>query len=204
MKQASLSRCSTLCVCVCVCVCVRVRVCVCVRACVCACHIHYTFGSLIVVTCIMSVGQSTYTQYCLIHQTKCPPLCITFWFTKLNVRQMYCVITVDISSTSTHTHTCTHMNKRAHTHTHTHTHARTHTHTHARTHAHTHTHTHTHIHTVILLILIQVINCGELLSKWVGESTKNIDAIFEEARGSDAILMFDEAEGLFGMRTDMR
>ena len=49
-----------------------------------------------------------------------------------------------------------------------------------------------------------MINCGELLSKWVGESTKNIDAIFEEARGTDAILVFDEAEGLFGTRTEIR
>ena len=53
------------------------------------------------------------------------------------------------------------------------------------------------------LILSQVVNCGELLSKWVGESTKNIDAIFEEARFTDAILVFDEAEGLFGSRTTM-
>ena len=37
----------------------------------------------------------------------------------------------------------------------------------------------------------------------MGESTKNIDAIFEEARFSDAILVFDEAEGLFGSRTSM-
>ena len=65
-------------------------------------------------------------------------------------------------------------------------------------------HTHARTYTVRLVTLVQVINCGELLSKWVGESTKNIDAIFEEARGSDAILVFDEAEGLFGMRTDMR
>lgn len=49
-----------------------------------------------------------------------------------------------------------------------------------------------------------MVNCGELLSKWVGESTKNIDAIFEEGRNSEAILVFDEAEGLFGSRTDMR
>ena len=49
-----------------------------------------------------------------------------------------------------------------------------------------------------------MVNCGELLSKWVGESTKNIDAIFQEARSTDAILVFDEAEGLFGQRTDMR
>jgi SpoVK/Ycf46/Vps4 family AAA+-type ATPase len=50
---------------------------------------------------------------------------------------------------------------------------------------------------------LKVVNCGELLSKWVGESTKNIDAIFEESRNSDAILVFDEAEGLFGSRTTM-
>ncbi len=46
-------------------------------------------------------------------------------------------------------------------------------------------------------------NCGELLSKWVGESTKNIESIFEEAKHSDAILVFDESEGLFGSRTSM-
>ncbi len=51
---------------------------------------------------------------------------------------------------------------------------------------------------------MQVVNCGELLSKWVGESAKNIEAIFEEAKHSDAILVFDEAEGLFGSRTSMR
>ena len=51
---------------------------------------------------------------------------------------------------------------------------------------------------------LKVINCGELLSKWVGESTKNINAIFQEARHQDAILVFDEAEGLFGSRTSMR
>lgn len=49
-----------------------------------------------------------------------------------------------------------------------------------------------------------MVNSGELLSKWVGESTKNIDAIFEDGRDSDAILVFDEAEGLFGTRTEMR
>ena len=38
----------------------------------------------------------------------------------------------------------------------------------------------------------------------VGESSKNIDAIFQEAHSTDAILVFDEAEGLFGQRTDMR
>ncbi|XP_064405407.1 uncharacterized protein LOC135350521 [Halichondria panicea] len=50
---------------------------------------------------------------------------------------------------------------------------------------------------------LKVVNCGELLSKWVGESSKNIDSIFAEGRQSDAILVFDEAEGLFGQRTEM-
>ena len=51
---------------------------------------------------------------------------------------------------------------------------------------------------------LKVINCGELLSKWVGESSKSINSIFAEGRHSDAILVFDEAEGLFGQRTEMR
>ena len=50
----------------------------------------------------------------------------------------------------------------------------------------------------------QVVNCGELLSKWVGESTKNVEAIFDEAKHSDAILVFDKAESLFQQRTEMR
>ena len=61
-----------------------------------------------------------------------------------------------------------------------------------------------HMPLQLLFLLHQVINCGELLSKWVGESTKNIESIFEEAQSSDAILVFDEAEGLFGQRTTMR
>ena len=48
-----------------------------------------------------------------------------------------------------------------------------------------------------------MVNCGELLSELVGESAKSIDAMFEEARHLDAILVFDEAEGLFGSRTAM-
>ena len=48
---------------------------------------------------------------------------------------------------------------------------------------------------------LKVVNCGELLSKWVGESTKNIDALFEESKNIDAILLFDDCDGLFGTRT---
>ena len=40
---------------------------------------------------------------------------------------------------------------------------------------------------------LKLVNCAQLLSKWVGESQKNIDAVFEEAKALDAVLVFDEA-----------
>ncbi len=39
-----------------------------------------------------------------------------------------------------------------------------------------------------------------LVSKWVGETEKNIDRIFTEAQKSHAIILFDEADSLFGKR----
>merc|ERR1712054_510037 len=48
---------------------------------------------------------------------------------------------------------------------------------------------------------LKLVNAAEVLSKWIGESGKNIDSLFEEARGEDAVLVFDEAEGLFGSRS---
>jgi len=48
---------------------------------------------------------------------------------------------------------------------------------------------------------LKLVNGAEVMSKWIGESGKNIDSLFEEARGEDAVLVFDEAEGLFGRRT---
>jgi len=48
---------------------------------------------------------------------------------------------------------------------------------------------------------LKVINSAELLSKWVGDTPKNIDAVFEEGKNFDAVLVFDEAEGLFGARS---
>lgn len=38
------------------------------------------------------------------------------------------------------------------------------------------------------------------MSKWVGETGKNIDSIFASAKAKSAVLVFDEAEGLFGSR----
>jgi SpoVK/Ycf46/Vps4 family AAA+-type ATPase len=47
---------------------------------------------------------------------------------------------------------------------------------------------------------LKVVNCSNLLSKWVGESSKNIEAVFTDATNNDAVLVFDEAEALFGTR----
>lgn len=46
-----------------------------------------------------------------------------------------------------------------------------------------------------------VVNVSELVSKWVGETGKNIEAVFTDAKKKDAVLVFDEAEGLFGSRS---
>ena len=47
-----------------------------------------------------------------------------------------------------------------------------------------------------------VVNVAELVSKWVGEMGKNIKAVFVDAKKRDAILVFDEAEAIFGHRSD--
>lgn len=39
---------------------------------------------------------------------------------------------------------------------------------------------------------LKVVNCAQLLSKWVGESSKNIQTVFDEAKAVDAVLVFDE------------
>ena len=44
---------------------------------------------------------------------------------------------------------------------------------------------------------LMVVNCAQLIDKYVGESAKNIEKVFDEAKGQDAVLVFDEAEGLF-------
>eukprot|EP01006_Ploeotia_vitrea_P029076 TRINITY_DN61676_c0_g1_i1.p1 TRINITY_DN61676_c0_g1~~TRINITY_DN61676_c0_g1_i1.p1 ORF type:complete len:1039 (+),score=112.61 TRINITY_DN61676_c0_g1_i1:442-3117(+) len=48
---------------------------------------------------------------------------------------------------------------------------------------------------------LKVVNSSQLIDKWVGETSKNIEKVFHDARGHSAVLVFDEAEGLFGSRT---
>jgi hypothetical protein len=47
------------------------------------------------------------------------------------------------------------------------------------------------------------IDLAALTSKWVGETEKNLAQVFSRAEGSSAILLFDEADSVFGARTDV-
>jgi SpoVK/Ycf46/Vps4 family AAA+-type ATPase len=47
------------------------------------------------------------------------------------------------------------------------------------------------------------INLATVVSKFVGETEQNLERIFTAAEGSTAILLFDEADALFGRRSDV-
>ncbi|MBM2613991.1 AAA family ATPase [Actinoplanes sp. LDG1-06] len=48
------------------------------------------------------------------------------------------------------------------------------------------------------------IDLAAVVSKYIGETEKNLERIFTAAAGADAILFFDEADALFGKRSDVR
>ena len=48
------------------------------------------------------------------------------------------------------------------------------------------------------------IDLAAVISKYIGETEKNLARIFAEARASNAILFFDEADALFGKRTQVK
>jgi ATPase family associated with various cellular activities (AAA) len=48
------------------------------------------------------------------------------------------------------------------------------------------------------------IDCGAVISKYIGETAKNMGAIFARARQIDAVLFFDEADALFSRRTEVK
>jgi hypothetical protein len=48
------------------------------------------------------------------------------------------------------------------------------------------------------------IDLAGVVSKYIGETEKNLRAIFEEADRADAVLFFDEADALFGKRSDVK
>jgi len=48
------------------------------------------------------------------------------------------------------------------------------------------------------------IDLSAIVSKYIGETEKNLDRIFREGQSSNAILFFDEADALFGKRSEVR
>jgi hypothetical protein len=48
------------------------------------------------------------------------------------------------------------------------------------------------------------IDLSNVVSKYIGETEKNLEKIFEEAESSNAILFFDEADAIFGRRSEVK
>lgn len=48
------------------------------------------------------------------------------------------------------------------------------------------------------------IDLSQIVSKYIGETEKNVSRVFTEARASNSILFFDEADALFGRRSEVR
>jgi SpoVK/Ycf46/Vps4 family AAA+-type ATPase len=48
-----------------------------------------------------------------------------------------------------------------------------------------------------------VVDIARIVSKWIGETEKNLAEVFDAAERSQAVLFFDEADALFGRRTEV-
>jgi hypothetical protein len=48
------------------------------------------------------------------------------------------------------------------------------------------------------------IDLAGVVSKYIGETEKNLRAVFDEAERADAVLFFDEADALFGKRSEVK
>ncbi|MFC5401658.1 AAA family ATPase [Cohnella soli] len=51
---------------------------------------------------------------------------------------------------------------------------------------------------------IYKIDLSQIISKYIGETEKNLSEIFDEAQKSYAVLFFDEADALFGKRSEVK
>jgi hypothetical protein len=48
-----------------------------------------------------------------------------------------------------------------------------------------------------------VVDISRVVSKWIGETEKNLSEVFDAAERTHAVLFFDEADALFGRRTEV-
>ncbi|MCW4006281.1 MAG: ATP-binding protein [Candidatus Bathyarchaeota archaeon] len=51
---------------------------------------------------------------------------------------------------------------------------------------------------------LHTVDLSKALRKYIGETEKNLDKIFQDAEESNAVLFFDEADALFGKRTEVK
>jgi hypothetical protein len=50
---------------------------------------------------------------------------------------------------------------------------------------------------------VQRVDLAATMSKWIGETEKNLSALLARAEHADVVLLFDEADALFGKRTEV-
>ena len=55
-----------------------------------------------------------------------------------------------------------------------------------------------------LSVELYQVDISKISSKWIGETEKNLAALFDAAEAGHAILLFDEADALFGKRTEVK
>ena len=51
---------------------------------------------------------------------------------------------------------------------------------------------------------LYTVNLATVVDKYVGETEKNLERIFTEADGVNAVLLFDEADAIFGKRSEVK
>ena len=49
-----------------------------------------------------------------------------------------------------------------------------------------------------------IIDLSQVVDKYIGETEKNLERVFQEAEGVNGVLLFDEADALFGKRSDVK
>jgi cytidylate kinase len=54
-----------------------------------------------------------------------------------------------------------------------------------------------------LSVDLLVVDISRVVSKWIGETEKNLAAVFDTAERAQAVLFFDEADALFGKRSEV-
>ncbi len=51
---------------------------------------------------------------------------------------------------------------------------------------------------------LQQVDLSQIVSKWIGETEKNLSKLFDSASNGNCLLLFDEADSLFTKRTEVR